>query len=104
MSAAHPGVLVLPLALVLLVAGWGVRRVARARREICEALARQQLRVVHMRRRHMRLGPFAGTTSRAQLVYLVDARDASGSTRILWARWGRSWLGDRDTLELRRSD
>jgi hypothetical protein len=91
----------LPLALVLLLAGWGARRVGRARREICEELARQQLRVVRMRRRHMRLGPFADTTSRAQLVYHVDARDASGSTRILWTRWGRSWLRERDTLELR---
>ncbi len=89
---------------VLVVAGgvWAVRRRLRARAEIRLALERAGHEVVKMQHRMLRLGAFSvWNTSRSQFVFRVVVCEAGGQQRTGWARWGRSWLTDPDTFELK---
>lgn len=89
---------------VLVVAGgvWTVRRRIRARAEIRSALERAGHEVVKMQHRALRLGAFSvWNTSRTQFVFRVVVCEAGGQQRVGWARWGRRWLSDPDTFELK---
>ncbi|HTT24836.1 MAG TPA: hypothetical protein VMG82_38330 [Candidatus Sulfotelmatobacter sp.] len=88
------------LVIALLLWSWGQFR--RARREIRSEVERSGCKVVRMKYRHLRLGPFSMLdTSRSQLVYRVVARDGTGRERVVWARRGRKWFWNPDALELR---
>ena len=80
---------------------WGVFRARRARAEIRDTLRASALEVVALKRQIFRLGPFFRTVSRGHMVYRVIVLDAAGHQRTGWARWGRTWLPEPDTLEFR---
>ena len=92
-------VVVIVMPIVALIA-WGVVRRRHARKAVRAALEREGYVVVRLEHRAIRQGPLSATTTRAQHVYRVVARDASGHERMAWARWGRTWLFAPDTLEL----
>src|SRR5581483_1254158 len=80
---------------------WAWDQGRRARREITSRIELSGGRVVKINYRYLRLGPFSlWNSSRSQHVYRVVARDPSGRERIVWARWGRRWFWNPDTLEL----
>jgi hypothetical protein len=80
---------------------WGVIRLRRARRAIHDAVEREGLRLIAMRGRWVRQGPFFWTTTRSQMVYRLTAEDEANQRRTGWARWGRTWLFRPDRLELK---
>jgi len=81
---------------------WSLGQFRRARREIRDAIEQGGSTPIQMRYRHLRLGPFSlWDTSRSQHVYRVVVREATGRERIVWARWGRRWYWNQDTLELK---
>jgi outer membrane lipopolysaccharide assembly protein LptE/RlpB len=89
---------------VLVIAGcvWNVRRRLRAPAEVRLALERAGHEVVKMQHRALRLGAFSvWNTSRTQFVFRVVVCEAGGQQRVGWARWGRRWLSDPDTFELK---
>jgi hypothetical protein len=84
---------------------WALGQFRRARREIRRAIEQAGSTPIQMRYRHVRLGPFSlWDTSRSQHVYRVVVREATGRERIVWARWGRRWFWNQDTLELKWED
>ena len=93
------------LALMIAVVAWGLGQLKRARREISEEIERRGGKVLAMNHRHLRLGPFSLLdTSRSQIVYRVVVQEMSGRERIVWARWGRRWFWNPDTLEMKWQD
>jgi hypothetical protein len=80
---------------------WGVARLRRGRSAVRAALERDGYEIVRIDHRVVRQGPLWPTTTRSQNVYRVVVRDASGRERTVWARWGKTWLLARDTVELR---
>jgi hypothetical protein len=93
-------ILAVVLAPVAALCAWGFVRAGRARRAIREALARDGCGGVTLRQRLLPGGPF-GWPSRGQIVYRFIARDRDGRERRGWARWGRRWVLEPDSLELR---
>jgi len=84
---------------------WALGQFRRARREIRRAIEQAGSTPIQMRYRHVRLGPFSlWDTSRSQHVYRVVVREDTGRERIVWARWGRRWFWNQDTLELKWED
>jgi len=82
--------------------GWTVEQRRRARREIRGEIERGGGKVVEMNYRYLQLGPFSiWDTSRSQLVYRLVVHEPSGRERIVWARWGRRWFWNSETLELK---
>ena len=98
--AAGVGFWFLFVAAVLL---WGVEQRSRARQEIRGEIERTGGKVVKMNYRHLWLGPFFSiwNSSRTQHVYRVVVHEPTGRERIAWARWGRRWYWNPDTLELK---
>ena len=92
------GIVATPIAVIL---AWGVVRLRRGRAAVLAAIEREGYEVVRIERRVLRQGPLFWTTTRSQSVYRVVARDVSGREHMGWARWGRTWLFTRDSLELR---
>ena len=86
---------------VMALVAWGLVRIRRARAAIRAAVERQGLEMVGLEHRLFRLGPLFSTTTRSQIVYRLVVRESTGRQRTGWARWGRSWLGTPDVLELR---
>ncbi len=81
---------------------WAWDQGRRARHEIRSQIERSGCRVIKMKYRFFRIGPFSLlNSSRSQHHYRVLVQDATGRERIVWAQWGRRWLWDHDTLELR---
>src|SRR5262249_51163926 len=89
--------------LILAMWAWGLAQIRRGRGEIRGEIERSGYEVVKMNHRYLRLGPFCmWNSSRSQLVYRVIAREESTRREgIVWARWGRRWYWDPDTLELK---
>jgi hypothetical protein len=79
---------------------WGIVRVRRARSAVRALLERDGYVVNRIERRVFRQGPLFWTTTRSQIVYRVIVSDTHGRHRAGWARWGRAWLPEPDTLEL----
>lgn len=87
---------------MIAIAVWSLGQFRRARREIRHAIEQAGSTPIQMRYRHLRLGPFSlWDTSRSQHVYRIVVREATGRERIVWARWGRRWFWNQDTLELK---
>jgi hypothetical protein len=81
---------------------WSVQQHQRAKREIRSRIERSGSKIIRINYRHLRLGPFSiWNTSRSQLVYRAVVQEATGRERIVWARWGRRWFWEPDTLELK---
>ena len=100
--AAGVGFWFLFVAAVLL---WGVQQRSRARQEIRDEIERSGGKVVKMTYRHLRLGPFSlWNSSRTQHVYRVLVQEPTGRERVGWARWGRRWYWNPDSLELKWRD
>jgi hypothetical protein len=90
------------VALMIALLIWTLGQFRRARREIRHAIEQAGSTPIEMRYRHLRLGLFSlWDTSRSQHVYRVVVREATGRERIVWARWGRRWYWNQDTLELK---
>ena len=86
---------------IVAIAAWGVVRLRRGRAAIQAVLEREGYEVLQMERRIVRQGPFWWTTTPAQIVFRVLVLEPNGRQRTVWARWGRRWLPEPDTLELR---
>ncbi len=86
---------------VALFVTWGLVRVRRARAAIRAAVEVTGSRIVRMQYRALRLGPLFWTTTRGHVVYRLVVREPDGGQRTGWARWGRRWLLEPDTLEMR---
>ena len=95
-----PPVAIIVAAPVVAMVAWGVVRLRRGRAAIRASLERAGYRVVSMQHRIIRQGPLFWTTTRSQVVYRVVVSDADGRQRTGWARWGRRWLPNPDTLDL----
>ncbi len=81
---------------------WAWDQGRRARREIATQIERSGARVISMKYRYFRLGPFSTwNSSRSQHVYRVIVQEPTGRERVVWAQWGRRWFFDPDLLELR---
>ncbi len=93
-------VLAIPFIMLGAIVAWGILRLRRGRAAIRTALQQQGCKVLEMKRRIIRLGPFSRTTTRSQIVYRVLVHQADGRQRTIWARWGRTWLPKPDQLEL----
>ena len=96
-----PLVAIVVAAPIVAILAWGVVRLRRGRAAICASLERAGYNVVSMEHRVIRQGPLFWTTTKSQVVYRVVVRDADGRHRHGWARWGRRWWLNPDTLELR---
>lgn len=84
---------------------WGLDQRSRARREIREEIERSGGKVLKISYRYFRLGPYSHwNTSRTQHVYRMVVREATGRECIVWARFGRRWYWDPDTLEVKWQD
>jgi hypothetical protein len=79
---------------------WGIARFRQARTAVKAAIGVAGLQIVTMRRRLIWAGPF-GLVHNAQVAYRLVVRDASGVDTVIWAAWGRTWVLDRDRVELR---
>ena len=90
----------LVIAPILALIGWGMFRLGRSRGEVQAALERNGYEVLQMERRIVRQGMFWWTTTPAQIVFRVLVLEPNGRQRTVWARWGRRWLPEPDTLEL----
>ena len=90
---------------VLFVLGlqvWGLQLRRRTRREVRTEIERHGCKVLEMKSRFFKLGPFSmWNSSRTQSVYRVVVQENTGRERIVWARSGRRWFWNRDTLELK---
>jgi len=89
------------IAPILALIAWGMFRLGRSRGAIQAALERKGYEVLQMERRIVRQGMFWWTTTPAQIVFRVLVLEPNGRQRTVWARWGRRWLPEPDTLELR---
>jgi hypothetical protein len=85
---------------IIAIAAWGVVRLRRGRAAIQAAMELEGYEVLRMERRIMRQGPFWLTTTPSQIVFRVLVLEPNGRQRTVWARWGRRWLPEADTLEL----
>ena len=72
----------------------------RAQKDVRAWLASDGYDIVQMQHRWVRQGPLFWTTTRSQIVYRVVVRDTSGGQRAGWARWGRRWLFEGDSMNL----
>ncbi len=109
---AHPGPLTFrELATLLLILSpiaaitiWGVVRARRGRAAVRAALSQDGLQIIRMRsHRFAWRSPF-GIAHRGELIYRFCVRDLQGRERRGWACWGRKWILDSDTLQLRWDD
>lgn len=96
-------VILIGTGIIAIVIG-GVVRIRKGRAAIQTTLNRDGYSVVTMQYRVFRQGPLFWTTTRSQIVYRVLVCDGEGRQHILWARWGRSWLPERDRVDLRWND
>ena len=81
---------------------WGLQQLRKARREVRAEIERCGVKIVEMKSRAFRLGPFSMlNTSRTQSVYRVVVRESTGRERVVWARSGRKWFWNPTTLELK---
>lgn len=84
---------------------WGLEQRSLARQEIRSQIERAGCKVVKMSYRYFRLGPFSHwNTSRSQHVYRMVVQEATGRERIVWARFGRRWYWNPDSLEVKWQD
>lgn len=84
---------------------WGLDQRKRARREIRDQIEQAGCKVVKMSYRYFRLGPFSHwNTSRTQHVYRMVVQEPTRRERIVWARFGRRWYWNPDSLELKWQD
>lgn len=93
---------------VLFVIGlqiWGEQQRRKARREVRTEIERSGCKVIEMKSRFFKLGPFSvWNNSRTQCVYRAVVRESTGRERVVWARWGRQWFWNPNTLELKWDD
>lgn len=90
---------------VLFVLGlqvWGLQLRRRTRREVGTEIEGHGCKVLEMKSRWFKLGPFSmRNSSRTQSVYRVVVRENTGRERVVWARSGRRWFWNPNTLELK---
>lgn len=90
---------------VLFVVGlqvWGLEQRRRVRHEVRSQIERSGCKVITMNSRSFSLGPFSmWNTSRSQHVLRIVVQEPTGRERIVWARWGRRWFWNPNTLELK---
>ena len=93
------------IVIVIAMAAWSLQQGWRVRREIRGKIEKEGAKVIKVNSRYLRLGPYSRwNTSRSQHVYRVIVQEATGRKRIVWARWGRRWIWNLDTLELKWVD
>jgi hypothetical protein len=89
----------------LLVACWAIRRRKRARSMLDHWAIENELQIVDSEFRRVLRGPFLWTSSKYQVVYLVNVREKNGLERSAWIRCGGYWTGlFTDKVEIKWND